>query len=243
MSAGDGGPVLPGPAGHLIWDWNGTLLDDARAVMAATSAAFDEAGVAVTVSEEVYRRSFTRPIPLFYERLAGRPIAADEWVRLDHAFHDRYRVLAEACRLTAGAVEALDRVRGRGWTQSLCSMLPEELLLAAVEGHGLCDYFVRIDGLRGAVRGGAKLEHLVTHRERLGAVPARTVMIGDTVDDAVAAGGAGLECVLLDGGRGLHSSEALASAGVPVVASLAEAVDLLLPPAPGAGPPGDGEAV
>ena len=122
-------------------------------------------------------------------------------------------------------------------------MLPEELLLAAVEGHGLCDYFVRIDGLRGAVRGGAKLEHLVTHRERLGAVPARTVMIGDTVDDAVAAGGAGLECVLLDGGRGLHSSEALASAGVPVVASLAEAVDLLVPPAPGAGPPGDGEAV
>jgi phosphoglycolate phosphatase-like HAD superfamily hydrolase len=55
-------------------------------------------------------------------------------------------------------------------------------------------------------------------------------MIGDTVDDAVAAAGAGLDCVLLDGGGGLHTSEALAEAGVPVVATLAEAMGLLLPP-------------
>ena len=116
-------------------------------------------------------------------------------------------------------------------------MLPEEPLLPAVEGRGLGGYFVRIDGLRGGERGGAKLGHLVAHRERLGAGAVRTVMIGDTVDDAMAAGGAGLDCVLLDGGSGLHSSEALGrAAGVPVVASLAEAVDLLIPPAAGAGP-------
>jgi phosphoglycolate phosphatase-like HAD superfamily hydrolase len=217
-------------AGHVIWDWNGTLLDDARAVIAATTAAFADAGIAVTFSEEGYRRSFTRPIRLFYERLAGRPIASAEWAHLDRAFHDRYRDLSAWCRLTAGAVEALELVRGWGWTQSLCSMLPEEYLLPAVEGHGLGGYFVRIDGLRGGERGGTKLGHLAIHRERLGADRVRTVMIGDTLDDAVAAGAAGLDCVLLDGGSGLHSSEALASAGVPVVASLAAAMELLTPP-------------
>jgi phosphoglycolate phosphatase-like HAD superfamily hydrolase len=229
-----------GSAGHLIWDWNGTLLDDARAVIASTTAAFAEVGITVAVSEESYRSNFTRPIRLFYERLAGRPIAAEEWARLDHAFHDRYLLLAEDCRLTAGAIDALELVREQGWTQSLCSMLPEEHLLPAVAGHGLAGYFLRIDGLRGGERGGTKLTHLIAHRERLGIAPVRTVMIGDTVDDAVAAEGAGLTCVLLDGGGGLHSSEALARAGVPVVATLAEAMGLLLPRAAGAGAPGGG---
>ena len=65
-------------------------------------------------------------------------------------------------------------------------MLPEPYLLPAVEGHGLAGYFVRVDGLPGGERGGTKLGHLVPHLARLGAAPARTVMIGDTVDDAVA---------------------------------------------------------
>ncbi|MEU8894086.1 HAD family hydrolase, partial [Streptomyces sp. NPDC048442] len=26
---------------HLVWDWNGTLLDDIRAVVGATNAAFE----------------------------------------------------------------------------------------------------------------------------------------------------------------------------------------------------------
>ena len=231
MSTAGSEGTLPRSGGHLVWDWNGTLLDDAAAVIAATTAAFSEAGISLTVSGESYRRNFTRPIRLFYERLLGRPISPEEWVRLDHAFHDRYRLLSEGCRLTAGAMEALELVRGWGWTQSLCSMLPEQLLLPAVEGHGVGGYFVRVDGLRGGERGGTKLGHLVAHLERLGVAAARTVMIGDTVDDAVAAGGAGVDCVLLDGGGGLHSSDALAGAGVPVVATLAEAMALLLPPA------------
>jgi phosphoglycolate phosphatase-like HAD superfamily hydrolase len=233
VQASDGVAPAAGGAGHVIWDWNGTLLDDARAVIAATTAAFGEAGIEAAVSEESYRRNFTRPIRVFYERLVGRPIGSEEWLRLDHAFHHRYRELSQGCGLTAGAREALELARRRGWTQSLCSMLPEEYLLPAVEGHGVTGYFVRVDGLRGGERGGSKLIHLAAHLERLGVMAGRTVMIGDTVDDAVAAGGAGLECVLLDGGGGLHSSEALTSAGVPVVETLAEAMEVLLPPASG----------
>ena len=221
---------LPETASHVIWDWNGTLLDDARVVIAATTAAFGRAGITVTVTEESYRRNFTRPIRLFYERLLGRPVAPEEWVRLDHAFHGEYQRLSAGCRLSAGAVEALELIERRGWTQSVCSMLPEPYLLPAVEGHGLGGYFVRVDGLTGGERGGTKAGHLVAHLGRLGAAPDRTVMIGDTVDDAVAAQEAGVGCLLLDGGAGLHTSDALAGAGVPVVASLAEAMGLLLTP-------------
>jgi phosphoglycolate phosphatase-like HAD superfamily hydrolase len=212
---------------HVVWDWNGTLLDDVGAVLEATTVAFRQAGIQVEVTGDVYRRSFTRPIRLFYERLLERPIGPDEWVRLDHAFHVEYQRREDRCTLAAGAREVLDRIRERGWTQSVCSMLPEEFLLPAVERQGIAGHFVRIDGLRGAERGGAKLQNLVAHLGHLGVAAERTVMVGDTVDDALAARGAGIACILLDSGTGLHDRETIRAAGVPVAATVPEALALM----------------
>jgi phosphoglycolate phosphatase-like HAD superfamily hydrolase len=220
---------LPESTSHVIWDWNGTLLDDVGAVVEATTVAFRQAGIRVEVTGDVYRRSFTRPIRLFYERLLGRPIGHDEWVRLDHAFHLEYARLGDRCTLAAGAREVLHEIRELGWTQSVCSMLPEEYLLPAVERQGIAGHFVRIDGLRGAERGGAKLENLIAHLGHLGVAPSGTVMVGDTVDDAVAARGAGIACILLDGGAGLHDQETIRGAGVPVAAGVPEVLALLRP--------------
>jgi phosphoglycolate phosphatase-like HAD superfamily hydrolase len=224
--------ALPESTSHVIWDWNGTLLDDVGAVVEATTVAFRQAGIDVAVSGETYRRSFTRPIHLFYERLLGRPIGHDEWVRLDHAFHGAYTRFEDRCTLAPGAREVLGEIRELGWTQSVCSMLPEEYLLPAVERQGIAGHFVRIDGLRGAERGGAKLKNLVAHLGHLGVALSRTVMVGDTVDDALAARGAGIACILLDSGAGLHDSETIRSAGVPVAAGVPEAFALLRPGAP-----------
>jgi phosphoglycolate phosphatase-like HAD superfamily hydrolase len=226
------GGSLPERTSHVIWDWNGTLLDDVGAVLEATTVAFGQAGIRVEVTGEIYRRSFTRPIRLFYERLLGRPIAHAEWVELDRAFHAEYGRLEERCALAAGAREVLDEIQERGWTQSVCSMLPEEYLIPAVERQGIAGHFVRIDGLRGAERGGAKLENLIAHLDHLGVSLSRTVMVGDTVDDATAARGAGIACILLDSGAGLHDSQVLRRAGVPVAAGVPQALALLRPGGP-----------
>jgi len=219
--------ALPGGVSHVVWDWNGTLLDDVNAVVEATTAAFSKAGIVVPVTGESYRRSFTRPIKLFYERLLGRPVTAQEWAQLDHAFHDEYGRLQDRCELAAGAREVLTAIDARGWSQSICSMLPEELLAPAVEQKGIAGHFVRIDGLRGGERGGAKLEHLVAHLDRLGVTPSRTVLVGDTVDDATAACGAGIACILYHTGNGLHEPSDMLAVGVPVAASMREALALL----------------
>ena len=229
----DGAPdadrgTLSGAVSHVVWDWNGTLLDDVNAVVEATTVAFREAGIVAPVTGESYRRSFTRPIKLFYERLLGRPVTAQEWAQLDHGFHDEYGRLQDRCELAAGAREVLTAIAARGWSQSICSMLPEELLGPAVEQHGIAGHFVRVDGLRGGERGGAKLEHLVAHLDHLGVTRSRAVLIGDTVDDATAACGAGIVCILYDTGNGLHEQSDLLAVGVPVVASLLEALALLI---------------
>jgi phosphoglycolate phosphatase-like HAD superfamily hydrolase len=52
--------------------------------------------------------------------------------------------------------------------------------------------------------------------------PARTVVIGDAADDALAARHAGAQAVLYTGGS--HSRASLEAVGVPVVDTLREAV-------------------
>ncbi|MGW4698254.1 HAD family hydrolase, partial [Kitasatospora cineracea] len=64
---------------HIVWDWNGTLLSDMAAVVAASNAAFETVGIAPMTLEE-YRAQYEIPIPRFYERLMGRAPSAQEWL-------------------------------------------------------------------------------------------------------------------------------------------------------------------
>jgi hypothetical protein len=91
---------------HLVWDWNGTLLDDNVAIIEATNAAFAELGLE-PITLERYRDLYCVPIPRFYQRLIGRLPTDAEWLVMDAAFHQQYWARADACGLTEGAAELL----------------------------------------------------------------------------------------------------------------------------------------
>ncbi|MFG3494475.1 HAD family hydrolase [Streptomyces sp. NPDC047928] len=206
---------------HLVWDWNGTLLDDIDAVIGATNAAFEEIGLEpITLAR--YRELYCVPVPLFYQRLMGRLPTDAEWAVMDGAFHRHYWARADACGLTDGAAELLAASAAVGRTQSLLSLAPHERLIPIVRRHGIEERFVRVDGRIGESTAG-KAEHMVRHLLALEGVAAeRVVVIGDAADDAVAATHVGAKAVLYTGGS--HSRASLESVGVPVVDSLQEAV-------------------
>lgn len=207
---------------HLVWDWNGTLLDDIGAVIGATNAAFAELGLD-QITLDQYRELYTVPVPKFYERLMGRLPTADEWTVMDGAFHRHYWQRAEDCGLTAGAAELLAARQASGFTQSLLSLAPHEELVPLVRRHGIAERFLRVDGRVDRASTDGKSGHMVRHLAALEGVPAeRVVVIGDAADDAVAALHVGARAVLYTGGS--HSRASLERAGVPVVDSLAEAV-------------------
>ncbi|WP_030167154.1 HAD family hydrolase [Streptomyces sp. NRRL S-813] len=207
---------------HIVWDWNGTLFHDNDAIIGATNAAFAELGLE-PITLEQYRALYCVPVPKFYERLMGRLPTGAEWELMDEVFHRYYVEHRGRCRLTEGALELLTGWTSAGHSQSILSMYGHEELVPLVRGFGIEAHFIRVDGRTGP-SGGSKAEHMVRHLGALGARvnPARTVVIGDAADDAVAALHAGARAVLYTGGS--HSRASLEEAGVPVVDTLQEAV-------------------
>lgn len=206
---------------HLVWDWNGTLLDDLTLVVAATNVSLATVG-GPTITAEDHRRDFRRPIADYYGHVLGRAVSHAEFLQLDRVYHDFYREGLLDCALAADAEAAM-----RAWpgTQSLLSMWFHEELVPEVTRRGLHAAFERVDGLRpGVVAGGQKAEHLAVHLDALGVKGADAVLIGDSVDDAHAAASVGATCVLYGGG--FTHPERLLEAGVPVVSTLLEAVAL-----------------
>jgi len=210
-------------AAHIVWDWNGTLFHDNDAIIGATNAAFVELGLE-PITLEQYRALYCVPVPKFYERLMGRLPTDAEWELMDGVFHRYYAEHRVRCGLTEGAAELLAGWRSAGHSQSLLSMYVHDELVPLVRGFGIEPHFVRVDGRIGP-SGGSKAEHMVRHLAALAGVePARTVVIGDAADDAVAALHAGAKAVLYTGGS--HSRASLEGVGAPVVDTLAEAVEM-----------------
>jgi phosphoglycolate phosphatase-like HAD superfamily hydrolase len=205
---------------HLVWDWNGTLLDDLTLVVAATNAALLAAGGGPTTPDE-HRREFRRPVTDYYSVVLGRPVDQEEFVRLDKIFHEAYADGLTTCALAADAMDAL-----RSWTgtQSLLSMWFHTDLVPTVDRYGLTSYFARVDGLRAATGGGHKAPHLAAHLTALGLDGRECVLIGDSVDDAEAAATVGARCVLYTGG--FTDPDRLGGCGVPVATTLAEAITI-----------------
>ena len=208
----------------MVWDWNGTLLNDNLAVLAAVNAVCAGFGRA-DLSWPEWQAAYARPMRVSYEAILARGLDDEEWARVDKLYHERYDALLHTCALAAGVPDALQRLAESGRTQSLLSMWFHTRLTPTVEQFGLTRYFTRIDGLADEVGGGSKAESLIRHLEAQNLNPAEVVLIGDVVDDGQAAEAAGAQCILVTTGAMTHS--ALQATGAPVTNSIAEALQLL----------------
>ncbi|MEV1331547.1 HAD hydrolase-like protein [Micromonospora costi] len=205
---------------HLVWDWNGTLLNDLSLVVASTNAAFASVG-GPTVTADEHRVRFRRPVAEYYADVLGQAVDEEAFGRLDRIFHDAYRNGLTTCELAADARTAMAAWPG---DQSLLSMWFHDELVPTVHGYGLAEHFLRVDGLRGTVGGDRKAESLRKHLAELGVDGGSVVLIGDSIDDADAAADVGGRAVLYTGG--FTDPARLRTSGHPVADTLTEAVAL-----------------
>nr|BFE67618.1 hypothetical protein GCM10020092_009190 [Actinoplanes digitatis] len=121
---------------HLVWDWNGTLLDDLSLVVSSTNHTFAAVGGRSVDSDE-HRRRFRWPVAEFYAEILERAVDAEEFEELDRIFHEAYRVGLTTISLAADAEAAI-----RAWPggQSLLSMWFHDELIPAVQTYGLAQH-------------------------------------------------------------------------------------------------------
>lgn len=228
-------PALPVQPVHIVWDWNGTLLDDLSCMVDAVSACQEAIGEP-PVDAATYRREHCLPGRAFHDRLCGRPVTDAEWPIITRTFAER--MAARKPPLRTGAAAVLEWVLAQGHTQSLLSLTDDPQLRREVEQTGLARVFERIDGRQ--TPGAAKATALERHLRTLGTRDRRgVVLIGDTVDDARAARAWGIRAVLHS--SGFEPDERLQKAGTPVVHSIFEAVRLVVEPSARPSRPGSAD--
>jgi phosphoglycolate phosphatase-like HAD superfamily hydrolase len=214
---------------HIVWDWNGTLFDDQPLVTSSTNASLNAVGFP-SLGGEFYQDLYRRPLQDFYLAMVGREFSAEEWEQVEAAFSKTYSAGMNLCGLTPDALSALDAWSPR--SQSLLSMYDHDKLIPLVDSFGLAARLARVDGRPPALDYGPKTKYLAAHLTHLQAVyeeldPAEVALVGDCVDDAMAALELGATAVLYTGGSSSRRNLEAAGLGLPIVDSLIEAVELL----------------
>ena len=210
---------------HVIWDWNGTLLDDAWLCVEILNGLLRDARLPPLTVDE-YRADFSFPVLGFYER-RGFDFKTHSFAEVSERYIAAYNHRRYECQLQPGAHSALERLRAAGVEQSVLSAYREDTLREAVAHYDLTQYFTRLSGLDN-VRAEGKVARGHTHLRalELHEAPHIVLLIGDTAHDHEVAAALGADCVLLHHGH-MHP-ERLGGRGVPMVGSLGEAADWVL---------------
>ena len=212
---------------YILWDWNGTLLDDTQAALDTLNAMLAKRGVR-PIAMDFYRDNFAFPCRPFYERI-GMPVSDSEWDALAREYHEIYS--RQPVKLNAEAIAALERVKAAGARQSIISALRQDLLDKVTAAYGVAPYMECVYGTDN-LDGASKLDRALELMTKLVSTAAEgdrflsdVVMIGDALHDKEVADALGVRCVLC--GQGSHAARRLAEVA-PTGATLLEAVDLAL---------------
>lgn len=201
----------------VVWDFNGTLLDDLQACLDALNVLLRARQLA-PVDRDYYRNHFGFPVIHFYERLGLIPADAEDWENIGESFHMRY-LFSKHLKLQPHAAETVMALHAAGVRQGVLSALEQGLLELQLEQFGLAHRMDFISGSR-SYDGASKADAAAALK-----LKAPIVLVGDTEHDAEVARAQGWNCVLCSAG---HQTEGrLRKWGFPVISSLQELVPFL----------------
>jgi phosphoglycolate phosphatase len=200
---------------HVIWDWNGTLLNDVWLGVEVMNLLLTRRGMP-RITQHEYRERFDFPVADYYRGL-GFDFTVEPFEKVAIEFIEEYERRRFECRLRDDALPALEAIRRFGIGQSLLSATQKESLREYVEHYGIADYFVDLVGLDDHFAH-SKLENGKRWTRELGHDPSAILLIGDTRHDHEAASAMGVDCVLFTGGH--QTRERLEPCGVPLFDSL-----------------------
>jgi phosphoglycolate phosphatase len=200
---------------HIIWDWNGTLLDDAWLCVEVMNGMLAKRGLPI-VNLEFYRSVFTFPVRDYYQKL-GYDFTKEPFEEVGMEFMVLYNQRQKECSLHAEVKGVLETVRQKGYGQSILSAREQNELIAETIDLGVNAYFTKVYGLDDHYAHG-KTDIGIKLIKDLGFPNSTLLFIGDTQHDAEVACEIGINCILIPNGH--HSKERLRACRFPVIRGL-----------------------
>jgi phosphoglycolate phosphatase len=212
---------------HVIWDWNGTLLDDVEHALIALNSLLDERAM-TRVDRSAYREQFGFPVQDFYVQL-GFDFSRERFVQVSELFIERYKAAARTATVHARAHATLTALQAHGVQQSVLSAMEINLLSSMLSEHGLTGYLQHVRGLdhlhaTSKVALGVELMRHILESSRV--TPSETLFVGDTIHDHETAAAMGCHCLLYVDGH--QTPERLRVTGSRVIHSLDEVVSFVV---------------
>jgi phosphoglycolate phosphatase len=192
---------------HVIWDWNGTLFDDAWLSVHTVNVLLEEEG-RPTLSLEEYSHRFGWPLEDYYQGLGFRT-DQESFAELCVRWYAVYRSREHECEIRPEAKGIMEELGRRGLAQSVLSAYQHDPLQELVVRFGLADHLDPVIGLRDG-DGLSKVARGREWFESTGLGPHEAVFVGDTLHDVEVAEEIGVE-----------------AAGVPVAEDLAAVLEFL----------------
>ena len=183
---------------HIIWDWNGTLLDDVDIVISAMNHLLSKRNLPL-LNVERYKNIFTFPVVDYYLEL-GFDFETESFEKLAAEFIAEFSSKKHQFKLHSGTQEILNYFTENGKKQSVLSASQEKSLCETIENIGISQYFLKIAGLDNhyAV---SKVDRGKKLLEEINVNPKEAVLIGDTLHDFEVASELGCDCILISNGH------------------------------------------
>lgn len=189
----------------IIWDFNGTILDDVSAGILSVNKLLSDRGLPTICDKDYYRSVFTFPIIEYYRAL-GFDFDVEPYEVLAPLWVAEYLKNSKNSTLKEGFFEALESFACLGLRQHVlsateCSMLRKQLLELGIDTH--FDSICGLDNIHASSKTALALRWRDEHPN---AVP---LFIGDTEHDFETAKAIGCDCALVCDGH--QSKERLMS--------------------------------
>lgn len=205
----------------VIWDWNGTLLNDLDFCISTINVLLQKRGLPL-LTRNRYKEVFSFPVKDYYQAI-GFDFTHEDFSVPAQEFIDLYNEGVKNCSLHKNAKKILGVFKSMGIRQFVLSAMKENMLIETLKFNNIFEYF---DGVAGLTNHYAvsKVERGLQLIRQFNIDKSNTVIIGDTTHDFEVASKLGLKCVLVSDGH--QSGPRLEKTGAKVLPDLESLIPL-----------------
>lgn len=206
----------------LIWDYNGTIVDDAWVAVEAENVVLRSHGLK-PIDMKFYLRECEMPIKNFYDKIYD--FSKLDFDEVAKSFLHNYDEIAVNAKPFPEVCRAVERFQKLGLRQGVISGFETGRLRTSLEKFGLDGYFEFMSG-SDDINCGSKSERAALVIKKYGYDPERTLFIGDMYHDYETARHVGADCVLI--AKGHQGAEVLRRSGDVTVLDSADELDAII---------------